>query len=91
MHCRPIANRFRVALQKRCFTEMLIWSPRVSLASHGYVRAMLFNSSDYLVPIERIVCDEEALPFAEDSHDAIMSCLSLHWVNDLPGELQASP
>lgn len=39
------------------------------------------------MPIERIVCDEEALPFAEDSHDAIMSCLSLHWVNDLPGML----
>lgn len=39
------------------------------------------------VPIERIHCDEESLPFEEDSHDAIMSCLSLHWVNDLPGQL----
>ena len=37
------------------------------------------------MPIERIVCDEEELPFEENSQDAIMSCLSLHWVNDLPG------
>ncbi|ORY90275.1 S-adenosyl-L-methionine-dependent methyltransferase [Leucosporidium creatinivorum] len=52
-------------------------------------RAMLYRDADVEteVPIERIVCDEEALPFAEDSHDAIMSCLSLHWVNDLPGTL----
>ncbi len=31
--------------------------------------------------------DEEALPFAEMSFDLIMSNLSLHWVNDLPGML----
>jgi NADH dehydrogenase [ubiquinone] 1 alpha subcomplex assembly factor 5 len=34
-----------------------------------------------------IACDEEALPFADASLDAILSCLSLHWVNDLPGAL----
>ena len=34
-----------------------------------------------------LVADEEALPFAEGSLDAILSCLSLHWVNDLPGAL----
>ena len=34
-----------------------------------------------------IACDEEALPFAEASLDAVLSCLSLHWVNDLPGAL----
>jgi NADH dehydrogenase [ubiquinone] 1 alpha subcomplex assembly factor 5 len=31
--------------------------------------------------------DEEALPFAGASLDAVLSCLSLHWVNDLPGTL----
>jgi SAM-dependent methyltransferase len=31
--------------------------------------------------------DEEALPFADGSLDLILSCLSLHWVNDLPGAL----
>jgi SAM-dependent methyltransferase len=34
-----------------------------------------------------VACDEELLPFAEGSLDAVFSCLSLHWVNDLPGTL----
>jgi SAM-dependent methyltransferase len=32
-------------------------------------------------------CDEEALPFADGSFDLVVSALSLHWVNDLPGAL----
>jgi SAM-dependent methyltransferase len=35
----------------------------------------------------RVAADEEALPFAASSFDLIMSALSLHWVNDLPGAL----
>lgn len=34
-----------------------------------------------------IAADEEALPFAEHSFDLVISCLALHWVNDLPGAL----
>lgn len=34
-----------------------------------------------------LVADEEALPFAEQSFDLVVSSLSLHWVNDLPGAL----
>ena len=34
-----------------------------------------------------LAADEERLPFAPASFDLIMSCLSLHWVNDLPGAL----
>ncbi|WP_114377585.1 methyltransferase domain-containing protein [Elioraea thermophila] len=34
-----------------------------------------------------IAADEEWLPFAPASFDLIVSCLSLHWVNDLPGAL----
>jgi NADH dehydrogenase [ubiquinone] 1 alpha subcomplex assembly factor 5 len=33
------------------------------------------------------VADEEALPFAPASFDLVISNLSLHWVNDLPGAL----
>ncbi|MGJ3259757.1 MAG: methyltransferase domain-containing protein [Rhodospirillales bacterium] len=33
------------------------------------------------------VCDEEALPFALGALDVVVSNLSLHWVNDLPGAL----
>lgn len=34
-----------------------------------------------------LAADEEALPFAPASLDLVLSCLSLHWVNDLPGAL----
>lgn len=39
------------------------------------------------LPPPRLVADEEALPFAEESLDLVVSPLSLHWVNDLPGTL----
>ena len=34
-----------------------------------------------------LAADEEFLPFAGASFDLVLSCLSLHWVNDLPGAL----
>ena len=34
-----------------------------------------------------VTADEEWLPFADGSFDLVLSCLSLHWVNDLPGAL----
>ncbi|MCE2510862.1 MAG: methyltransferase domain-containing protein [Alphaproteobacteria bacterium] len=34
-----------------------------------------------------VAMDEEFLPFKERSFDLVLSCLSLHWVNDLPGAL----
>jgi len=36
---------------------------------------------------ETIVADEEALPFAPESFDLVVSVLTLHAVNDLPGTL----
>ena len=35
----------------------------------------------------RVVADEEALPFGPACLDLVVSCFSLHWVNDLPGTL----
>ncbi|HYC05435.1 MAG TPA: methyltransferase domain-containing protein [Azospirillaceae bacterium] len=34
-----------------------------------------------------VAADEEFLPFAPNSFDLVASCLSLHWVNDVPGAL----
>lgn len=36
---------------------------------------------------QRVVADAEALPFASDSFDLVLSPMVLHWVNDLPGTL----
>jgi SAM-dependent methyltransferase len=35
----------------------------------------------------KVLCDEEALPFADQSLDLVASALALHLVNDLPGTL----
>ena len=35
----------------------------------------------------RVVADAEALPFAPDRFDLVLSPMILHWVNDLPGTL----
>ncbi|TFK93637.1 S-adenosyl-L-methionine-dependent methyltransferase [Polyporus arcularius HHB13444] len=44
---------------------------------------------EFEVPVERIHADEENLlqVVPRNSQEAIVSCLSLHWVNDLPGIL----
>ena len=41
-----------------------------------------------IVDIERIHGNEENILeiFSSDSQEAVVSCLSLHWVNDLPGQ-----
>ncbi|KAL0950157.1 hypothetical protein HGRIS_010151 [Hohenbuehelia grisea] len=45
--------------------------------------------SEFEVEVERICADEENLlqVVEPNSQEAIVSCLSLHWVNDLPGTL----
>lgn len=44
-------------------------------------------STDISAAFGHDVVDEEALPYPEPSFDLIVSALSLHWVNDLPGAL----
>ncbi|KAF9098607.1 hypothetical protein BGX27_000761 [Mortierella sp. AM989] len=41
----------------------------------------------YEVPIERRIVDEENLPFPENSLECVISSLSMHWINDLPGTM----
>ncbi|GAA6225664.1 NADH dehydrogenase [ubiquinone] 1 alpha subcomplex assembly factor 5 [Lates japonicus] len=40
------------------------------------------------IPTHCVLADEEFLPFKENTFDLVMSSLSLHWINDLPGALQ---
>jgi hypothetical protein len=46
---------------------------------------------DKEVEIERLLIeDEEMVPFEENSLDVILSGLSLHWINDLPGRYKTT-
>ncbi|XP_011610970.2 arginine-hydroxylase NDUFAF5, mitochondrial isoform X2 [Takifugu rubripes] len=40
------------------------------------------------VPTRCVLADEEFLPFKEKTFDLVVSSLSLHWINDLPGALR---
>lgn len=51
----------------------------------------ILNKTQYPEPevkVSKIVIDEEKLPFENDSVDLLISCLSLHWINDLPSTFQ---
>jgi NADH dehydrogenase [ubiquinone] 1 alpha subcomplex assembly factor 5 len=58
----------------------------ISLITTDLSEAMVRQT---LTPL-KVVLDEEALPFANNSLDLIISALSLHWVNDFPGLLAQS-
>ena len=45
------------------------------------------QSTTQRIHAARETIDAELLPFAENSLDAVVSLLDLHWVNDLPGAL----
>ncbi|XP_067297027.1 arginine-hydroxylase NDUFAF5, mitochondrial [Pseudorasbora parva] len=40
------------------------------------------------IPTHCVVADEEFLPFKANTFDLVLSSLSLHWINDLPGALR---
>jgi SAM-dependent methyltransferase len=78
-------HRFARALDLGCHTGAL--GRRLSrrddiqtLLSADTARAMVDRA-----PGLRVIADEELLPIADGALDLIMSCLNLHWVNDLPG------
>lgn len=70
--------------KKRRLTETM---RRNSQACGFVVEFDALADVQHLVDIERVQCDEERLldTVKPNSQEAIVSCLSLHWVNDLPG------
>uniref|UniRef100_A0A667XQM2 Arginine-hydroxylase NDUFAF5, mitochondrial n=1 Tax=Myripristis murdjan TaxID=586833 RepID=A0A667XQM2_9TELE len=40
------------------------------------------------MPTHCVLADEEFLPFRENTFDLVVSSMSLHWINDLPGALR---
>jgi NADH dehydrogenase [ubiquinone] 1 alpha subcomplex assembly factor 5 len=79
-----IARRFPLALDLGAHDGILART----LQGRGGIETLI-QSDASLANARRggLVADEELLPFKEQSFDAILSNLSLHWVNDLPGAL----
>jgi SAM-dependent methyltransferase len=80
-----LTRRFEVAVDLAAPTPLI----RATLAASGKVGTLISAASLAADPIDPpdIVCDEEALPFAHESIDLIVSTLALQFVNDLPGAL----
>ncbi|RAL15507.1 uncharacterized protein BO97DRAFT_468417 [Aspergillus homomorphus CBS 101889] len=50
-------------------------------------RDMSHGFNEKLAITRQVVPDLETLPYAENSFDAVLSSLSIHWINDLPSLL----
>lgn len=59
----------------------------LDLSSRGEIFAAIEPLAEHWTRTSPASVDEEALPFAEESFDLVVSALSLHAVNDLPGTL----
>ena len=84
-----VTRRFPVALDLGCHNGVLA---RVLKQRGGIERLVQMDLSPKMAAGAAryglaLAGDEERLPFRWGSFDAVLSCLSLHWVNDLPGAL----
>jgi SAM-dependent methyltransferase len=77
-----ITRRFPLALNLGCHAGGL---EEVLAGRGGVERWVTCDLVRAFAP--QIVCDEEWLPFADNTFDLIASVFSLHHVNDLPGSL----
>ena len=82
-----VRRAFPLAVELGCHTGQLA----AALRGHAQVGQLIQADLSYDLVRRaqgpRLVADEEALPFGPGSLDLVISCLSLHWVNDLPGTL----
>ncbi len=75
-----ITRTFPLALDLGCHSGIL---PELLGRKGGVGRWISCDLAENFNP--QVVCDEEFLPFADNTFDLIVSALSLHHVNDLPG------
>ncbi|KAK6183013.1 hypothetical protein SNE40_010569 [Patella caerulea] len=85
-----INRKFGVALDLGCgrgHVSKHIYSDMVSTLYQCELAEQVLKQSEISpeVPTYKIIADEEFIPFKEKSLDLVVSSLSLHWVNDLPG------
>lgn len=82
-----MARRFPLALDLGCRDGVLARA----LNGRGGIDRLVHADAAFAyaqrAPAPAIVTDAEALPFAPQSFDLVLSNLDLHWINDLPGTL----
>jgi SAM-dependent methyltransferase len=82
-----VRRSFPVALELGAHGAIL----REAIGARGgiasYIAADLAPAMAARAARPALAADEELLPIAPNSVDLVVSCLSLHWVNDLPGAL----
>jgi len=85
-----IRRRFPLALDLGCRDGLLA----EILAGRGGIERLIGSDPSFVMARRAgtaggtvVVAEEEALPFAGESFDLVLSLLNLHWVGDLPGAL----
>jgi NADH dehydrogenase [ubiquinone] 1 alpha subcomplex assembly factor 5 len=82
-----VRREFPIALELGCHTGQLAAALRGNRQVGELIQADLSYDMARHAHGPRLVADEEALPFGPSCLDLVISCFSLHWVNDLPGTL----
>jgi SAM-dependent methyltransferase len=82
-----VRRAFPRALELGCHTGQLAAALRGTVQIGQLIQADLSDRMVRQANGARVVADEEALPFGPACLDLVVSCFSLHWVNDLPGTL----
>ncbi|MCC6912839.1 MAG: methyltransferase domain-containing protein [Rhodospirillaceae bacterium] len=86
-----VTRSFPTALDLGCHTgalgEELRVSPKIGALFQADFSPAMARAAAHANGRPATCADEEALPFASQSLDLVLSNLSLHWVNDLPGAL----
>lgn len=79
---RVVRRRFPVCVQ------IGARGPALPCADFGISTCIITDLADNILPARNaVLCDEEFFPFAPKSLDLVISNLTLHTVNDLPGAL----
>lgn len=82
-----VKRRFPLALDLGCHSGLMAGLLAGRNGIKTVVSADLAPAMAVQAPPPRLAADEEQLPFRDACFDLVVSNLSLHWVNDLPGAL----
>ena len=82
-----VNRRFASVLDLGCHTGETTRASAALRRAEATIRCDLSHEMARRAGPCAVVADEEFLPFGENAFDLVVSNLSLHWVNDLPGAL----